>query len=111
MFDVAHTQTSAPVAEFATRATRRPAALSETGAGSFRRFEDGTWCQNMDLRAPPRCKTTFACTDGKGDAVACHSACLRWGGDEIASSGDKLTGCGRLGRSGGQMPRDAAAGR
>ena len=42
----------------------------------------------FESSAPPRCKTTFACTDGKGDAVACHSACLRRGGDEIVSGDD-----------------------
>ena len=87
VFDVAHTQTSAPVAEFSHAGNATACGFCRDRSWLFSSSEDGT-VKIWDLRAPPRCKTTFACTDGKGDAVACHSACLRRGGDEIVSGDD-----------------------
>jgi G protein beta subunit-like protein len=87
VFDVAHAQTSAPVAEFSHAGNATSCGFCRDRSWLFSSSEDGT-VKVWDLRAPPNCKKTFACTNEKGESVAVNSACLRKGGDEIISGDD-----------------------
>ena len=69
-------KTSAPVAEFSHAGNATACGFLQRHISALNQL--GGTVKTFVLRAPPHCKTTFACTDGSGDiAIATATACLR----------------------------------